>query len=93
VQRELTTKASSTGVWQSGELLFPWRRTATHGAAVDFALAGAVDHAQSLASQLDKRFPQDTLVKYIDLPSIRGAIALRQKDPVRAVQALEVVRP
>ncbi len=68
-------------------------RDTLYGAAVAFALAGAVDRAQPLASQLDKDFPQDTVVQYIDLPSIRGAIALREKDPARAVQALEAARP
>lgn len=68
-------------------------RDTLYGAAVAFALAGAVDRAQTLASQLDKDFPEDTILQYVYLPSIRGAIALKQKDGARAVQALEAARP
>ena len=68
-------------------------RDTLYGAAVAFAIAGAVDRAQTLASQLDKGFPEDTVLQYIYLPSIRGEIALKQKDPARAVQALEAARP
>jgi len=68
-------------------------RDTLYGAGVSLALAGALDRAQVIASQLDKDFPEDTVVQYIDLPSIRGAIAFRQKDPERALQALEAARP
>jgi tetratricopeptide (TPR) repeat protein len=67
-------------------------RDTKYGAAVAFALAGALDRAQTLASELDKGFPEDTVLQYIYLPSIRGATALKRKDPARAVQALEAAR-
>jgi len=68
-------------------------RDTKYGAAVALALSGAADRAQSLASQLDKDFPDDTFVQSLYLPSIRGAIALKQKDAARALQALEAARP
>lgn len=68
-------------------------RDTEYGAAVALALSGAVDRAQPIAIQLDKDFPDDTFVQYLYLPSIRGAIALRQNDPARALQALETARP
>ena len=68
-------------------------RDTEYGAAVALALSGVQDRAQSLAGQLDKEFPEDTVVQYLILPTIRGAIAIRQKDTARAVQALEATRP
>ncbi len=68
-------------------------RDTKYGAAVAFALSGAVDRAQSLAAQLDKDFPNDTFVQYLYLPTIRGAIAVSQKDPRARIQALEAARP
>ena len=55
-------------------------RDTKYGAAVALALSGAADRAQSLAAQLDKDFPDDTFVQYLYLPTIRGAIAVNQKD-------------
>jgi predicted Zn-dependent protease len=68
-------------------------RDTKYGAAIAFALSGEANRAQSLASQLDKDFPDDTIVQYVYLPTIRGTIAATQKDPARALQALEAVRP
>jgi DNA-binding winged helix-turn-helix (wHTH) protein/Flp pilus assembly protein TadD len=68
-------------------------RDTEYGAAVALALSGAADRAQSLASKLDKNSPSDTFVQYLYLPTIRSAIALRQNDPARSLQALEAARP
>lgn len=68
-------------------------RDTKYGAAVAFALSGAADRAQSLVAQLDKDFPDDTFVQSLYLPTIRGAIAVSQNDPARAIQALEAARP
>ncbi len=68
-------------------------RETEFGAGVAFALGGDTNRAQSFAGQLDKDFPDDTFVQYLYLPTIRGAIAVKQNDPDRAVKALEAARP
>jgi DNA-binding winged helix-turn-helix (wHTH) protein/predicted Zn-dependent protease len=68
-------------------------RDSEYGAAVALALGGAEDRAESLARELDQEFPEDTLVQYLYLPAIRGAIAVRQKDSSRSLGALEAARP
>jgi eukaryotic-like serine/threonine-protein kinase len=68
-------------------------RDTEYGAAVALALSGAADRAQSLANKIDKEFPDDTVVQYLYLPTIRGAIAVRQKDPGRSLEVLEAARP
>lgn len=68
-------------------------RDTRYGAAVAFALSGTIDRAQALANQLDKEFPNDTFVQNLYLPTIRGAIELKQKNPSQAVKDLEPARP
>jgi DNA-binding winged helix-turn-helix (wHTH) protein/tetratricopeptide (TPR) repeat protein len=62
-------------------------------AALGLALAGDVNRAQSLADNLAKRFPQDTLVQFNYLPTVRAQLALNRNDPWKAIEALEVVAP
>jgi DNA-binding winged helix-turn-helix (wHTH) protein/predicted Zn-dependent protease len=64
-------------------------RDTRYGAAAAFALAGASARALPIADQLDKEFPDDTFVQSIYIPVIRGAAAIQQKDPGRALKALE----
>ena len=65
----------------------------TYGAAYTFAISGDLARAQTLADELNKRFPEDTLVQSIYLPTLRARIALRANDPGKAIADLEVARP
>lgn len=56
--------------------------------ALALALAGETQQAQKLAADLDARFPEDTLVQSSYLPVIRGEIALQEKNPELAIDAL-----
>jgi tetratricopeptide (TPR) repeat protein len=58
-------------------------------AALGLARAGDMARAEKLAAELDKRFPQDTMVQRYWLPTIRAAVALQRKDPSRAVELLQ----
>jgi len=60
-------------------------------AALALARAGDTAGAERLAAELDKAFPlDDTLVQRYWLPTIRAALALERKDPVRAIELLKV---
>ncbi len=59
-------------------------------AALALARADDTARAEKLAAQLDQTFPLDTLVQRYWLPTIRAAVALRRKDPNRAVELLRV---
>ena len=58
-------------------------------AALALARAGDMARAEKLAAELDKRFPQDTVVQRYWLPTIRAAVALQRKNPSRAVELLQ----
>ena len=59
-------------------------------AAIDFALCGDTAQAQSLADELLKRFPQETISNGVMVPLIRGTI---ENNRGRYAQALEATQP
>jgi len=62
-------------------------------AALALAFAGDAVKAQSLADDLAKRFPQDTIAQLIELPPIRAKIALLRNDSLKAVEVLQASSP
>ena len=68
-------------------------REAAYGAALGLALAGDVPQSQTLANDMEKRFPEDTSVKYIYLPTLRGLFALKEGDPAKAIDQLQIALP
>ncbi len=60
-------------------------------AALALALAGDVARVQALADDLAKRFPENTVVQFIFLPTLRAQIALNRKDAPRAIETLRAV--
>jgi hypothetical protein len=57
------------------------------------ALSGDAVLAQKLADDLEKRFPQDTAVRFSYLPTIRALIALDHHEPSKAIDLLEMAAP
>jgi tetratricopeptide (TPR) repeat protein len=58
-------------------------------AALALAMAGDTARAESLAEDLDKRFPLGTQMQSLWLPAIRAQVALDQKNPPSALNALQ----
>ena len=65
-------------------------RDLQYGAALALALAGESSHAQALADDLEKRFPDDTAVRFMYLPPIRAQLALNAGDAVKAIELLQI---
>ena len=57
--------------------------------ALAFAMAGDITRAESLAQDLNKRFPLDTQMQSVWLPTIHAQLALARKDPASALTALQ----
>ena len=62
-------------------------------AALAFALAGDTQRAQSLAQDLNKRFPLDTQMQSLWLSAIQGQVALDGKNPAAALASLQTASP
>ena len=68
-------------------------RDAAYGAALGLVLAGDIPPSQTLANDLEKRFPEDSVVKYIYLPTLRGLLYLKAGEPAKAIEQLQVALP
>jgi tetratricopeptide (TPR) repeat protein len=58
-------------------------------AALAYAMAGDAVRAESLAQDLNKRFPLDTQMQSLWLPAIRARLALNRQNPAEALRDLE----
>jgi tetratricopeptide (TPR) repeat protein len=68
-------------------------REVKYGTALALALAGNSSRAQALADDLEKRFPEDTSVKFSYLPVLRALLALNRDQPSKAIELLEGATP
>jgi predicted Zn-dependent protease len=73
--------------------LAPESRHAEAQSALAFALAGDSAHAQSRVDDLDKRFPHDTVIQSIWLPTIRAQIELNGRNAIRSIELLQTAAP
>jgi eukaryotic-like serine/threonine-protein kinase len=63
------------------------------GAALAFAYAGDDKQARALTADLDKRFPESTIVQINFLPTLRAKLALSKGDASRAIDSLTAAAP
>jgi len=68
-------------------------RDMDYGLALALAYAGDAGRAQALADDLGKRFPQDTVVQFNYLPTLRAKLALLHSNPQQALIILEAASP
>ena len=68
-------------------------RDVEYGAAFALALSGDSSRAQTLANDLEKRFPEDTAVRFSYVPAIRALLALHDGEPSKAIQLLRAALP
>ncbi|HEY4962837.1 MAG TPA: protein kinase [Terriglobales bacterium] len=68
-------------------------RDVEYSAAFALALAGDLPRAQTLASDLERRFPEDTSVQFNYLPALRALFALNHGEPAKAIELLQVAVP
>ena len=69
--------------------LVPTSQAVEAEAALAFALAGDTARADSLAQDLNKQSPLDTLMQSVWLPVIQAQLALNKKNPAAALTALQ----
>jgi serine/threonine protein kinase/tetratricopeptide (TPR) repeat protein len=68
-------------------------RGVEYGAAVALAMAGDSSQAQALANDLERRFPEDTSVRFNYLPTVRALLALNRSEPFKAIEVLQGAAP
>jgi tetratricopeptide (TPR) repeat protein len=68
-------------------------REIVYGAAFAYAMAGSIPEAEKLATELEKRFGEDTSVRANYLPVLRALFALNRNDPTNAIETLKAAIP
>ena len=68
-------------------------REIEYGAALALAISGESSRAQELADDLERRFPEDTVVRGSYVPVLRARVALNQGDPSQAIEILQISAP
>jgi serine/threonine protein kinase/tetratricopeptide (TPR) repeat protein len=68
-------------------------RDVEYVAGVALAYTGDNARVQALLNEFAKRFPDDTLVKFIYAPTLRAGLALARRDPAKAVTELQTTVP
>ena len=68
------------------------RRDVQYGAALALAASGN-SKAEGLTDQIRNQFPEDTIVKFIYLPTIQAELALKRNHPAQAIDVLEAAAP
>jgi tetratricopeptide (TPR) repeat protein len=65
-------------------------RDVEYAAALALAFSGNLSHSEALASDLEKRFPEDTFAKFDYVPVLRGIAALERGNPANSVELLQL---
>jgi eukaryotic-like serine/threonine-protein kinase len=68
-------------------------RDVQYGAGMALALAGYSGQAQKVVVALERRFPEDTIVQFNFLPTLRAVLALQRNDARGALEALTPADP
>jgi serine/threonine protein kinase/tetratricopeptide (TPR) repeat protein len=74
-------------------LLLSNDREVEYGAGLALAIAGDTLQPSTLAADLEKRFPEDTSVRFSYLPALRAMIALNRGQPSKALELLQPAAP
>ena len=89
--------SAEAGECAAAALRLSTARHVQYGAALALAIAadaaGAQTQIEKLADDLDKRFPEDTLVHFNYLPTVHAQLALNRKHYSKAIEALRSAAP
>ncbi len=68
-------------------------RDSVYGAAVALALSKDDSHARFLADDLGRRYPEDTLIRFLYVPALRAILALNHHNFSEGIKLLEPAAP
>jgi serine/threonine protein kinase/tetratricopeptide (TPR) repeat protein len=68
-------------------------RDVAYASAFALALSGDTSRPQTIADDLEKKFPEETAVRFSSVPTLRAVLALNQKQPGKAIEQLQIAIP
>jgi tRNA A-37 threonylcarbamoyl transferase component Bud32/tetratricopeptide (TPR) repeat protein len=84
---------SEAGKLGTAALELSKNREVQYGVAFAFALSRDTARAQTIANDLEKRFPEDTSIQFSYLPVLRALVALNRGDASDALELLQSAVP
>ena len=91
-QAELGNASKAKELAASSSALAHGRRN-MEPVAEALAMTGDVSRAQAIADDLGRRFPDDTILRQVNIPVVRALIELQRKAPEKAIEALQAATP
>jgi phage/plasmid-associated DNA primase len=64
-----------------------------YGVAFALAVAGDSSRSQTLTDDLARRFPEDTTVGFVYMPTLRALLALHHNEPSKTIELLQTAIP
>lgn len=68
-------------------------RDVEYVSAFALAISGECCRSQALTDELSRRFPEDTIVRFTYLPTLRALLALQRRQPEHAIELLQTAIP
>ncbi len=93
VTQALVGNAADAKKWANDGARIATNRDIEAAQGIALGLAGDAVEAQKIADDLKKKFPEDTLAKFVYLPMIEAGVALHAGEANRALTALEPNKP
>ncbi len=93
VTQALVGNAADAKKWANDGSRIATNRDIEAAQGIALGLAGDAPGAQKIADDLKKKFPEDTLAKFVYVPMIEAGIALHAGDANKALTALEPNKP
>ena len=78
---------------EAGLKLYPDSQAVQVEAALAYAMIGDRQRAQTMADEMNQRYPLDTQMQSLWLPAINAQIAVYRKNPAEAIDALQRALP
>lgn len=105
-QEAAATYRAVAGVWEAlcgnsmearkdatSGLLLSHGRDVEYAAGLALAFSSDLSQSDALAADLEKRFPEDTFVKFTYVPVLRAVAALHRRQPAESIDQLQVTLP
>jgi tetratricopeptide (TPR) repeat protein len=93
IREALFGNAPEARQWAAAAAKRSTNREVQFGAALALAFIGDNGRAQKLLKNLSDRFPEDTIVQFSYLPTLRCQLALVHNDPRKAIESLQGTAP
>jgi predicted Zn-dependent protease len=68
-------------------------RNVEYGIAFAMSLSGDSVRSQTVTDDLSRRFPEDTIVRFTYVPTLRALLALKHNEPLKAIELLQTAIP